>query len=1325
MKCDGKNPFDDASIWSRFFYLYAFPLLRIGARRPLVERDLPGLAKRDEVPTIAGRIESTWRSRKNKEGTRALAWSLLHTFKKELLISGWYFAVDFWAIIAQAALLRPTVNWLSTDKARVGEGVMWALLLVATGVINIVYHHYAFFMLMRCGWNLRAGMTRVLHEKLLRVRASDVAARLTSGKMYSLVAADAQRFDNLMPFFHAPWFAAVAVVTVYALLVPIVGYAAAAAGCGVVSASVGVQIKLAFDFRRLRAQTAERTDARVRLVDEMCAAILTVKASGWTVGFLDRVDALRAAETATILRSQYCKAITSGLYICTVVVATFAVYVVLYVGDGSALPENGLSTGDVASIVGLLNALRQIVSFGCAYFFLAFPEVLVALDRMQHFLLLPELVVESKRVKNSDEDVLLRCADLTLAWPVASEKNAVEKMAEESLESGERTTRSWAVSGISLDVRVGQVVAVAGPVASGKSSFLQGASLRELDVSGGSVERSSTTSVAYAAQQPWLFAGTLRQNVAAPDSASFDEVLFYCDLQLDVESLPGQKDARLGDRGITLSGGQRARVSLARAVAAALATERRVLVVLDDPTAALDAKVANTVVERCFKALLSTGRVAILVATHARPLLRRADMIVVLNADGRFAAKGTLDELVASGDQSADLLLLEGEDEESEADVVEEESRPERDVEVKDDSSAAVVEDSKEDAKPTLLLLEERETGTVALKTWIAYAKGAGLWTVFAVLTLFVIGQGLLVVSDAYLLTWSTASRRSQRRPSRLLTFALLAAATVLVCLFRAACFYAVAIRAATSLHRDALAGVMRGAPLWWHAGTPRGRIVNRFSSDVGNIDELLAQALFDLAQLGLLMVTIFVAACVAVPFLSIIVPIFGIIFIRFKNWTTKSMTELKRMDQIFRSPAVSRFADTLHGHVSIRAFDGMAQIARVDLDAALDTSGRAWFWWLLTQRILGFYLDALCLLFLACLITSAIVLKLVASNLIKPELVALGLLYTVQLSSNFQWAVRQFALSESFMASVERLIHYGRDLPVEEEEDEKSEKLLAAPSSEWPRSARVELVDLRVRYRQDLPDVLRGISASFPSGSTVGVAGRSGSGKSSLALALARLNVISGGSVVLDGIDISTLPLDRLRDVVSIIPQDPHLFAGNVRDNVDPLRQMSDEEVEGAMIDVGFPPDEQGRLLDRKVTERAGNLSTGERQLVCLCRALLSRRRVITLDEATAGVDVALDTKIQNLLRNKSSLGRSRESTVFVIAHRIWTIKDADLILVLESGGVVELAPPDTLLADPRSAFRQMHDAALAESQGAHGSLQDGQRLGSKNILTSGLDEM
>mmetsp|Transcript_18528 Transcript_18528/g.73961 ORF Transcript_18528/g.73961 Transcript_18528/m.73961 type:complete len:407 (+) Transcript_18528:200-1420(+) len=392
-----------------------------------------------------------------------------------------------------------------------------------------------------------------------------------------------------------------------------------------------------------------------------------------------------------------------------------------------------------------------------------------------------------------------------------------------------------------------------------------------------------------------------------------------------------------------------------------------------------------------------------------------------------------------------------------------------------------------------------------------------------------------------------------------------------------------------------------------------------------------------------------------------------------------------------------------------------------------------------------------MCLAFLTVLAFLLVALKTTGALAARPDLAALALLYAVQLASNFQWCVRQYALAESLLVSVERLLVYGHGLPAEGGDDDREKqhhhhhhnaaaasdtakhhhhrRRRAASEEEEeeaiaPPSARVELRDLRVRYRDDLPDVLRGVSVDVAAGSTVGVCGRTGSGKSSLALALGRLNVISGGAVLVGGVDLATLPLRVVRRWVAVVPQDAHLFAGTLGANVDPLGEHPPAAVAAALRGVGFgggktPSDESSAttgdscgvsaadaaLLARPVAERADNLSAGEAQLVCLARALLLDRKVLTLDESTASTDAATDARVQRHLRDvkAAKLG----CTVFVIAHRVATIADADLVLVLDAGRLVECGPPEALLRDDhpggapfnKGAFRALRDAAASAS--------------------------
>eukprot|EP00629_Pelagomonadales_sp_RCC1024_P011875 CAMPEP_0119277950 /NCGR_PEP_ID=MMETSP1329-20130426/18195_1 /TAXON_ID=114041 /ORGANISM="Genus nov. species nov., Strain RCC1024" /LENGTH=390 /DNA_ID=CAMNT_0007278445 /DNA_START=144 /DNA_END=1313 /DNA_ORIENTATION=+ len=377
---DQPSPYDSCGWLSRLTYLYALPLFRLGAARPLAVDDLPPIAARDSLPTIAARISASWDDEQTRQKP-SLARALLRCFRREYVVSGILFLFDFAAIVTQAALLRPFINWLESGRGGASAGALWGVLIALMGLVNLVSHHFSFYMLMRGGWNARLGLTVLLHAKLLRTRASEVA-RVSTGYVVSLITNDCQRFDNLLPFLHCPWASSVLLVYAYLLIARIVGYRAAAAGCGVLLASVVIQIRLGFKYKSLRARTAAHTDARVRLISELLRGILSVKAFGWEDPFLESVARARAKEAGTILRAQWCRSVTAGLYFCTTALATFATYATFFYTRRGAR----LRVGDVTAVVALLNALRQIISFGNAYFMMAAPEAVVATKRMQRFL---------------------------------------------------------------------------------------------------------------------------------------------------------------------------------------------------------------------------------------------------------------------------------------------------------------------------------------------------------------------------------------------------------------------------------------------------------------------------------------------------------------------------------------------------------------------------------------------------------------------------------------------------------------------------------------------------------------------------------------------------------------------------------------------------------------------------------------------------------------------------------------------------------------------------------------------------------------------------
>ena len=784
----------------------------------------------------------------------------------------------------------------------------------------------------------------------------------------------------------------------------------------------------------------------------------------------------------------------------------------------------------------------------------------------------------------------------------------------------------------------------------------------------------------------------------------------------------------MGERGVNLSGGQKARIGFARAVYAALLSDEP-LVLLDDVFAAVDPAVAAKLAASV-RSLAFLKSAAVIVATHQAHLApHTADFLLTLDKRGRpvsYVNVTPTDEAVLLDEAltQEDVRLIEvhrmsfDDDDDPEdnfsdacslvgcvdaADLVDDSETTTKEEEDVTDWTLCVqeVNDLEEEPekppmkKAQLVVAEDRAMGRVRWTTWAKFFAAAGIVRVTLTAVVFVAAQVAGMAADAYVLEWAGAER--QRRPRHAIILSSLAGATLIFALGASVSFFGATSKASTRLHDGALHGVLQ-APLSYFGANPLGRIINRFSTDVSNSDEQLALALFDFTQIALLMTSAVVLAVAAVPYVILAFPFLAYAFYSVKVFVTKSMSELKRLDSINKSPVLERYAGTLHGLRVTRAFTGASQAADAEMRRDLETSASCWFWWMVSNRFLGTRLDAFCTALLGVLCGLAIALR----DQTQPELLALALIYGVQLSGNFQYAVRQKALTDTFMTSVERLLHYRDKLPVEEEEEPVTEsscccwggastrpKTTEGWSNRWPREGGVVFEAVSCRYREDLPVILVDVTLKFPALRKSAVVGRTGGGKSSTLLCLLRLNEITKGRVLIDGVDLATVPLSVLRTAIAFIPQEPTIFRGTVASN---LRGKSNDDSATALRAAGLISgnDDVDDVLRRPVDEGGANFSTGEKQLLCLARALLLQRRIVAIDEGTANVDHATDQHIQTTLTTAFS-----KATVIVVAHRLRTIIDAANVVVLDQGHVVEAGDPRDLSRKSDGVFKTMLSAS------------------------------
>jgi ATP-binding cassette subfamily C (CFTR/MRP) protein 4 len=583
-----------------------------------------------------------------------------------------------------------------------------------------------------------------------------------------------------------------------------------------------------------------------------------------------------------------------------------------------------------------------------------------------------------------------------------------------------------------------------------------------------------------------------------------------------------------------------------------------------------------------------------------------------------------------------------------------------------------------------LVKAEDNVKGSVAWGTYLAFARIAGFELTVAVLWLFILSQGALLTSNYWLGLWAEAKDQTQAHYAAI--FSAITGATVLLAVARSILFYFATLRASSSLHNVALRHVL-GTRLGFFSANPHGRVLNRFSGDIGNVDELLSQALHEVFDLGCVGVGALTLICISVP--PAIPFLFAMLWymLHLRRFVVKSMTELKRLDSVSRSPVFDCYAATMRGLVCLRAFrrEEAAQERMLDL---LDANAKAWFWWLITNRFLGFRLDMQAVLVMAFAAVGGAAIR----DFVGPEFIGLAIVHAISLSGLFQFMVRQSALAESYMTSFQRLQTYAA-LP--NEPDDGSHK----PTTPFPTKGTIVVSGLCMRYRDDLPLVLKGVDFACPGGIKVGICGRTGSGKSSIFMAMARLAEITAGHITVDGVDVASMPLRTLRMCIAWVPQEPSFFTGTLRSNLDPFQQHGDGEVWEALRAVEMADALGCEGLQLQMAEQGSNFSAGERQLLSLSRSLLQRRRVLCMDEAFANVDFATDAKVQRAIRVAThGLG----VTVLVIAHRLQTLADAGYVVVMNAGTVEEHGPPAELLQE-NGAYAEMVRQSGLDVRAAH----------------------
>ncbi|KAJ1877665.1 hypothetical protein LPJ57_003837, partial [Coemansia sp. RSA 486] len=979
----------------------------------------------------------------------------------------------------------------------------------------------------------------------------------------------------------------------------------------------------------------------------------------------------------------------------------------------------------------------------------------VSLQRISQYLQQPQLQSMDARVAKQQDALSFEFgfAGADLEW--ASERNASsETPPSKRVSSTEQTplladaqggsqacsltvsaagelAAPFALKDIDIRFPLGGLSLVAGPTGSGKSSLLA-ALIGEMTLTSGrillpgpfgaSADISSGPGFAYVAQEVWLRNATIRENILFDEPYNqhrYEETLRVCSLKPDLRILAAGDMTEIGERGVTLSGGQKQRIALARAVYSS-----RPVLLIDDCLSAVDAHTARHILAECLvgSSQLVAGRTRVLVTHHVSMCLPHAQHVVMMH-EGRVVAQGQPLDLLASGLLAADKASSEHEGISRSSSA---RSRPSvgnrragsgsltpatapKDPQTEDvynserlrkiaDQEALDPAADLSALQGTLVRDEEREEGHVKLDTWRLYLGACGgSWFWAVLLVLLVVCQASFILQDYWVRVWVDASKGSgSRHPASfwLGIYVAIGMGSAALRLVQMLFLSTGAVCASRVIHKSLLRAVMHAAPRFFDS-TPLGRIINRFSRDMQVIDEETINSVVWWTADALSVVSVIAVIAFVIPAFLWVAAVVSVAYVALAYYYLKTSRQLKRLESNSMSPLLSLFSELIQGSSTIRAFGSTKHYLQEAMDRMAAQSRPLYMVWA-SNRWLSVRIDAA-----GAAVSCACALFVLSSlDWIDAGLAGFLLSYSLTFSEHMVWVIRNYSSIEFDMNAVERVSQY---LATEQEAPLHAEPG-DSPPADWPASGNVAVDGLVVEYVPGAR-VLHGVSLSARHGEKIGVVGRTGAGKSTLALALMRFVEPSSGRVVLDGVDISRVGLEELRRNVTIIPQDPTLFNGSVRYNLDPFGEYSDEHLWSAVrrsclakeTDAASDADkgaEGPRLtsgifagLDAEIADNGHSLSLGQRQLVALARALVRRSRLIIMDEATASVDLATDDCIQRTIRGPEFA----DSTLFCIAHRLRTIIDYDRVLVLDKGRVVEFDTPAQLLQSAGGVFRSM----------------------------------
>ncbi|KAI5960857.1 uncharacterized protein KGF55_004427 [Candida pseudojiufengensis] len=1301
-----------------------------------------------------------------KLSAKSLALVLFLTLKREIIISVLMAVIAFtcWSVtpLVTKYLIRFVEEKTLGIVTKVGKGIGYSIGVVCLMFIsNILFNHFLYIGSVM-GAKVKAILTKAILDKSFKLN-SESRHKYPQSKITSLITTDLSRIEiacllqPLLLCLPVPIIIAIVILIVNIRVSAVIGVVIFIIFLGIIS----IGAKKLFEYRDI---VSKITDKRVNLMKEILNNLKMIKYYSWEHPYHKNIMKVRGEEINMILKIQTLRNVIFSLAMTLTGICAMIAFIILYAIQGST-----------SSPATMFSSVTSFEILGMMVFFI--PQVLsTTVDMINGFKRIGSLLSAPEEQKyegyrtfdnNKDKDSIV-LTNATFKWDEFSDNEEDEddeesekKKKEKEKEEAKNKRKWWKKSNktkkdeqinediklenlsnsdsddkkdededsssnfigfndLNLQIKKGEFVVITGIIGSGKTSLLN-AIAGFMTCESGTIDINGSLILCGA---PWIQNNTIRENITFGskfDQKFYDDVIYASALNVDIDNLEGGDYTEVGEKGITLSGGQKARINLARAIYA-----NKEIILLDDVLSAVDARVGKHILNNCFLGLLK-DKTRIL-ATHQLSLIGQADRIIFLNGDGTINV-GTMDELLKVNKEFNNLMKFskfEAEEEKEEEELEEfdlggidekteiiptltkshdstqqltkrrtrsETIISEEDEEYKDYNL------NKDKSKGKLITEEERAINSIKWDIYSNYLKyGSGFLKPIGFSLVFVLLLSISTFLEIFANTW-LSFWVGQKFPNRSNGFYIgLYVMFNLLWVIMLTYTYVFLVTGTTisskNLNILAINRVLH-APMSFMDTTPMGRILNRFTKDTDALDNEITENMKMFFQSIAKMIGVFILLIIYLPWFACALPAIFILFFCIANFYQASNREVKRLEAILRSFVYNNVTEILSGMNTIKAFKEQNRFSILTNDL-LNKANEATFVVNANQRWLGIQLDMLanCVILLVSLLCVNRVFAINAAS------VGLLMNYTLQVAGELNNLVRTFTQVENDMNSVERIIHYALKLDQEDGYNLKNDN---NDDPNWPNDGSIEFVNANMKYRPGLPLVLKNLSVKIQPKERIGICGRTGAGKSSIMTALYRLSELDSGQILIDDVDIATLNLNDLRSHLSIIPQDPVLFNGTIRSNLDPFKQKDDEILWESLRRCGLLTNEE--ILKSKniskdseelpkfhlyqsVEDEGENFSLGERQLISFARALVRDSSILFMDEATSSINFSADALIQETIRTEF-----KDKTILTIAHRLHTIINYDKILVMDKGSLKEFDTPWNLFNQTGSVFREMCD--------------------------------